>query len=168
MVIIGTSHLSAILPIVCIGVTLAASLHDIAARTIPNSLALALGVAGIAIGTMHGYLFGSLFAAGSVFVFSAFCWRCGWMGGGDVKLIGAAALGMPLSSVLTFVAAVAVAGGLLALLYLGARHLVSAPAALRPHGLLARAVRVERWRIRRGGPLPYACAIAGGFLFVIV
>jgi hypothetical protein len=27
---------------------------------------------------------------------------------------------------------------------------------------------VERWRIRRGGPLPYACAIAAGVLFIIL
>ncbi len=35
-----------------------------------------------------------LLAAGAVFVLSALCWRRGWMGGGDVKLLGAAALGM--------------------------------------------------------------------------
>jgi hypothetical protein len=28
-------------------------------------------------------------------------------------------------------------------------------------------LRAERWRISRGGPLPYACAIAFGFLFVV-
>jgi prepilin peptidase CpaA len=156
------------LPIVCVALILAASLHDIVARTIPNSLALALAVAGIATGALNGYLFGSLLAAGAVFVLSALCWRRGWMGGGDVKLLGAAALGMPPGSVLTFVAAVAIAGGLLAIFYLVARRLVPAPAPLRPDGLLARALRVERWRISRGGPLPYACAIAAGALFVTV
>jgi prepilin peptidase CpaA len=34
--------------------------------------------------------------------------------------------------------------------------------------LLARALRVEQWRIRRGGPLPYACAIAAGGLFILL
>jgi prepilin peptidase CpaA len=34
--------------------------------------------------------------------------------------------------------------------------------------LLARALRVERWRIHRGGPLPYACAIAAGGLFILL
>jgi prepilin peptidase CpaA len=97
------------------------------------------------------------------------------MGGGDVKLLGAATLAMPPSSVLTFVAAVAIAGGLLATVYLVARRLVHAPAPLvhapaplRPNNLFDRAMRVERWRITRGGPLPYACAIAAGFLFVTV
>ena len=37
-----------------------------------------------------------------------------------------------------------------------------------PHGSRLARVRVERWRIRRGGPLPYACAIAVGFLFIVV
>jgi prepilin peptidase CpaA len=163
-----TSLLLSILPVVCLGLILAASLHDIVARTIPNGLPLALALAGIVVGALHGYLLGSLLAAGAVFVLSAVCWRRGWMGGGDVKLLGAAALGMPPGSVPTFVAAVAIAGGLLALVYLAARHFVSAPVAPRPDRLFARAMRVERWRIGRGGPLPYACAIAAGFLFVIV
>jgi prepilin peptidase CpaA len=164
----GTSLFSSMLLVFCIGLILAASLHDIVTRTIPHSLLLALAVAGIATGATGGYLFGSLIAACSVFVVSALCWRRGWMGGGDVKLLGAAALAIPPNSILMFVAAVSIAGGLLALLYLAARPLVRAPLPVRPDGLLARAVRVERWRIGRGGPLPYACAIAAGFLFVIV
>jgi prepilin peptidase CpaA len=166
--ITGTSLLLFILSIACIALVLAASLHDIVARTIPNGLALTLAVAGIATGALDGHLLGSLFAAGAVFVLCALCWRRGWMGGGDVKLFGAATLGIPASSVFTFVAAVAIAGGLLAILYLGARRLVAAPTALRPDSLLARALRVERWRIARGGPLPYACAIAAGAVFVNV
>jgi prepilin peptidase CpaA len=168
LLITGTSHFASLLPIICAGLILAASLHDIVTRIIPHSLVLALAVAGIATGATGGYLFGSLLAAGSIFVLSALCWRRGWMGGGDVKLLGAAALAIPPNSVLTFVAAVTIAGALLALLYLAARPLVRAPVPVRPDGLLARAVRVECWRIGRGGPLPYACAIATGFLFVTV
>jgi prepilin peptidase CpaA len=168
LLITGTSVLLSSLPIAGLGLVLVASLHDIVARTVPNGLALALAVAGTAAAVLNGYLIGSFLAAGGVFVLSVFCWRRGWMGGGDVKLLGAAALGMPPSSVPMFVAAVAIAGGLLALVYLAARQLVSIPAAPRPNRLFARAMRVERWRIGRGGPLPYACAIAAGFLFVIV
>ena len=89
------------------------------------------------------------------------------MGGGDVKLLGASALGVAPGSVLTFIAAVAIAGGALAIFYLMARSLISASRKQRPVGLLARAARVERWRIRRGGPLPYACAIAAGASFFV-
>ncbi len=154
--------------ILCIGLILAASLHDIATRTIPDRLVLALAAVGLTISVINGHVLGSLLAAGAIFVVTALCWRRGWIGGGDVKLLGAAALGLPPHSVFAFAAAVAFAGGLLAVLYLVARRLVPAPTSLRPAGLFARAVRVERWRISRGGPLPYACAIAVGVLFVNV
>ena len=90
------------------------------------------------------------------------------MGGGDVKLLGATALAVPPGSVPTLVFVMGMAGGLLSLFYLAARRLVHAPSATRPRSLIARALRVERWRIRRGGPLPYACAIAAGGLFVLL
>jgi prepilin peptidase CpaA len=168
LLVIGTSHLSVALAVVCIGLALVAALHDIVTRTVPNGLALLLAAAGIAIGVTNGQLSVSILAAGSVFVIAALCWRRGWMGGGDVKLLGATALCVPASSVLTFIAAVAIAGGLLAVIYLAARRYVRAPPPLRPNSLLRRAMRVERRRISRGGPLPYACAIAAGFIFVIV
>lgn len=164
----GISLCLSISSILCLGLILAAALHDIATRTIPDGLVLALAAAGLASAILNGHALGAPLAAGGLFVVSAFCWRRGWMGGGDVKLLGAAALGMPPTSVLAFAAAVAFAGGVLAVLYLIARRLVPAPASLRPVGLLARAVRVERWRISRGGSLPYACAIAVGVLFVNV
>jgi prepilin peptidase CpaA len=156
------------LSIICIVIIVAASLHDIVARTIPNSWALALAVAGVVLAVFGKHLTGSFLSAGGVFILAALCWHRGWMGGGDAKLLGAAALGMPVSSVFAFIAAVAIAGGLLAIVYLVARRVVRAPAPLRPDGLFARALRVERWRIGRGGPLPYACAIAAGTIFVSV
>jgi prepilin peptidase CpaA len=164
--ITGLSLLLFILSLICIGLILAASLHDIAVRTIPNGLVLALAIAGIGMGATDGYLFGSLLAASGVFAVSALCWRRGWLGGGDVKLLGAAALGMPASSALTFVAAVAIAGGVLAAVYLVGRRFMPLSRSPRPKSMFGRAMRVERWRISRGGPLPYACAIAAGFLFV--
>jgi prepilin peptidase CpaA len=145
-----------------------ASLSDIATRTVSNKLVVLLAVAGAAVHVRDGHLIGALIAGALVFLVAAWCWRRGWMGGGDVKLLGAATLCMPPSSVLTFVVAVATAGGLLAILYLVARPLVGASVSRRPTVLAARVARVERWRIRRGGPLPYACAIAAGLLFVIV
>lgn len=168
MLITGTPLFSFFLVFICIGLILAAGLHDVIARTVPNSLVLMLSVAAIAAATIDGHLAASLLVAGIVFAVTAFCWRRGWMGGGDVKLLGAAVLAMPPNSVLTFVAAVAIAGGLLAVFYLAGRRLVHAPASLRPNSLLRRSMRVERWRISRGGPLPYACAIAAGFVIAIM
>ena len=166
MQIIGTLFSSFILPVVCIALVLVASLHDIVARTIPNCLVLILAAVGVTMGVLGGHLAGSLIVATGVFVLASLCWRRGWMGGGDVKLLGAAALGIMPSFVFTFAAAVAIAGGVLALFYLIAKKFVPTSASLRPDGVYARALRVERWRIARGGPLPYACAIAAGAVYV--
>ena len=68
--------------------------------------------------------------------------------------------------VVMFVAAVALSGAVLGVIYLGARRVVAAPSARRPQHFIARALRAEQWRIHRAGPLPYALAIAAGFLFI--
>jgi prepilin peptidase CpaA len=154
--------------LIIIGALLAASLHDIIARTVPNWIAAALSVPGLAQHAVDGGLLGGILAGMIVFVLAALCWRRGWLGGGDVKLLGAAAVAMPANLVPTFIAAVALAGGILALFYLTAKRIIPAPMSKRPAGLIARIARVESWRIRRGGPLPYACAITAGALFVLL
>ena len=91
------------------------------------------------------------------------------MGGGDVKLLGAVALVVPAAAIPSFILTVAIAGGLLALAYLLARALL--PASGTPAvaaSLAARVWRAERWRIRRGGPLPYAVAIAAGGVLALL
>jgi prepilin peptidase CpaA len=159
---------SLVLSAACLLLLVVGGLHDVVARTIPNSIAAGLAALGAAVRLLHGEMVVGLMVGLLVFGAAAACWRRGWMGGGDVKLLGAAAIALPPSSVPMFVAAVAMAGGLLAVLYLAARPFTPAPAPLRPAGLLARAVRVECWRIGRRGPLPYACAIAAGFVFMAV
>lgn len=151
-----------------VGVLLMASLHDIVARTVPNWTAGVLAVLGIGLRVMTGGLIGGLCAGIIVFVLAALCWRRGWMGGGDVKLLAASAIVVPPSLVFSFITAVAISGGVLAIFYLVARRLVTAPRTARPRSLFARALRVERWRIHRGGPLPYACAIAAGGLIILL
>lgn len=152
----------------CAASLLLGALLDVATRTIPNLLAATVMVTGLAIAASNGRMLYSILVAGAVFALSVTFWQLGWMGGGDVKLLGAASLALPPSAVPLFLAAVAIAGGVLAVSYLLARRLVSVPGTRRPASLLERVVRVERWRIRRGGPLPYACAIAAGFIFMVV
>ncbi|TDH59611.1 peptidase A24 [Dankookia rubra] len=147
---------------------LAAALHDIAARTIPNGLNLAIACAGLAARALAGDLLPGLVAAGLVFLLALAAWRCRVMGGGDVKLLAACALLASPAAVPGMVLAVALAGGVLALAYLGLRPLVPAPAPARPAPLLARARRAEAWRIRRRGPLPYGVAIALGTFFTLL
>jgi prepilin peptidase CpaA len=144
-----------------------ASLHDLVARTVPNWLAAVLAVLGLALRAVSGSLLAGTCAGVVVFVLAAICWRRGWMGGGDVKLLAASAIVVPPSLVLSFITAVALFGGVLAVFYLLARRLVPLSWTPRPRSLLARAMRVELWRIHRGGPLPYACAIAAGGLFIL-
>lgn len=156
------------LSLVGIGCLLIASLHDLIARTAPDGAAVALLLAGLALRALQGTLLPGVALGLLVLLLAALCWRRGWMGGGDVKLLAAAAVFIAPRDLLTFIVAVALAGGVLALLYLAARFVVPRPPASRPRSLLRRALRAEAWRIRRGGPLPYACAIAAGGLFVLL
>jgi prepilin peptidase CpaA len=168
MLTIWTSYIAAWLPIVCVTLAIVAAMHDVIARTVPNSLVLTLAITAFANAAASGHLIGSLISAFCLFAAALLCWQRGWMGGGDVKLIGAAALAIPASMTLTFIAVVAISGSLLAGFYLAAGRLMPARRSTRPSNLFARALRAERWRISRGGSLPYACAIAAGLLFVIV
>ena len=149
-----------------------AALHDIAARTIPDWMPITLTGVGIIERIMDGRLPAGLLAGVVVFVLTGLCWRRGWLGGGDVKLLGAAAIAIPPAVVPPFAVAVALAGGVLSLMYFAAGRLVPKPMPPRSAGRrakwLPRIMRIESWRLRRGGPLPYAVAIAAGGLFVLL
>ena len=145
-----------------------AAMHDVMARTVPNRLAASLAATGLGLQAIQGSLLFGTLAALAVFFAAVLCWRRGWMGGGDVKLLGATALLVPPASVPALVAAISLFGGALALIYLLARHRVTTSHIGLPRGLVARAIRAERWRLRRGGPLPYAVAIACGAAFIIL
>lgn len=147
---------------------LAAGAEDIATRLVSNRLSLALALCGAGLRWREGALWIGLLAALAVFLTAAFCWRRGWLGGGDVKLLGAAALFVAPARIPALLLATSLAGGALALLYLA---LAALPGPTPPHGpkakLIPRILRAERWRIRRHGPLPYASAIAAGAVFTL-
>lgn len=148
------------------GLLLLISLYDISLRAIPNSASAAVACLGLLHAMMGGFLPEALFCTAGLFAAVFVLWQRGWLGGGDAKLIVALSLGMSLRVAVGFVLAVAIAGGVLALVYLVTRRFLTKRATRRPVGLWARIVRAERWRLCRGGPLPYACAIAAGYLFV--
>lgn len=160
------SHLQIGLLLAGVAIVLAAAVHDVAARTVPNWMAAALAVLGFMVQAISGHLVAGIVAGLIVFVVAAFCWRRGWMGGGDVKLLGAVAILVPAGHLAQFIVAVTAAGAVLAIAYFIARRIVPSPRTRRPTRLIARAARAECWRISRGGPLPYALAIATGFLIV--
>ena len=151
--------------LVAVGLLLLAAGFDLAFRLLPNWVPALLAADGMVLRAVDGTLLPGAAAALAVFAACAVLWRFGLMGGGDVKLFGAAALVVPLP--LSFVATAVLAGGLLALVYLLLRRVVPRPAAARPCGLIRRTVRTELWRIRAGRSLPYCCAIAFGAVLTL-
>lgn len=148
-----------------------AAARDVAVRTVPNRVSLIVAAAGLGLNALGGQLVPALFGGGMVFAGGWYCWRHGWIGGGNVKLLTACALLVPPASVPELILTTAIAGGMLALLYLalGAAitRLLPGRAAPRPSGLLERIWRIERRRIRRRLSLPYACAIGTGVLLTL-
>jgi len=151
--------------IVGLAILIFAALHDFAVRTVPNCYSVILFVAGFALrllgGGVHALEWG-LGAAAVVFVLTYIFWLFGWMGGGDVKLLAAAAIFVAPLSVPALVAGTALAGGVLAMIFVVGRRVAGRPTGTRPAQMLPRVLRCEQWRLHRGGPLPYAAAIAVG------
>jgi prepilin peptidase CpaA len=148
---------------------LLAGVHDLAFRTVPNWMPMVLLLSGILLQLMSGTLMLGLLAGLLVFLAGVFCWRRGWLGGGDVKLLATTAVLVPPSLVVNLLLDVALAGGVLALIYLAmARFVAPQSSTPRPLGMFRRIRRAELYRVRRRGPLPYASAIAAGTLFVLL
>jgi len=147
---------------------LLAAAHDLATRRIPNALCALLALLSLAARATEGLaaLGATLAAASALFALLVVLFSRGLLGGGDVKLATAGALGLPPVAIWDFVVATTLAGGLLSLLYLAAPHLPlprPSPAG-RAQPVLIRLAATEAWRLRRRGPLPYGVAIAAGLL----
>jgi prepilin peptidase CpaA len=147
-----------------VGLLMAACWSDLASRLIPDRACLALGVVGAVVRLLAGpaALAQSLAAAAALFLLLFLLHARRIVGGGDVKLMAAVALGLPPLGTMRFVFATALAGGALALLHLAARHLPRPALAPAGASILRRLWIVERWRILRRAPLPYGVAIACG------
>lgn len=144
-----------------------AALHDIAFRTLPDWLSVVLFGCGILLrasaGELAAIIVPAMLVAGAAFGL----WHLGWLGGGDAKLFIAVATLVPPGRVFEMLLLVSLAGGGLALLFLALRLCLPPPTPIRPIGLFRRVLRAEAWRLRRGGPLPYAVAIASGTAFTL-
>ena len=156
--------LSQVAVIVGLALLLGAALHDLAVRTVPNCVPVALVLLGLAARLMDGGLWVGLAVAGAVFAGVVLLWLRGLMGGGDAKLLGAVALLAPPSAIPGLLLMIALCGGALALFYLAMSYLIARPPSGPRQTLMARIAKAERWRLSRRGPLPYAMAIAGGSL----
>ncbi len=153
-----------------------AAWRDIATRTIPDSISIAILLVGAITRLSVGWqpLGISVAVALAVFCLLIPFQARGLVGGADLKLMAALALGLsPLGSY-QLVTAVTLLGGLLAAFYLGLRHILArvgtapAPLGRRRGGIARRVAVIESWRIRRNAPLPYGIAIAAGAAVVVL
>jgi len=134
----------------------AAAISDIRRFEIANGLSIAIALLVLPYGVTtpgfswlsHGGVALAVFAAG-VGLFAA-----GWMGGGDVKLLAAAALWAGVDGLPGLLLGMSISGGLLAAIAVIGRRLVRVD---HPYPAL-----------RPGGPLPYAVAILGGVVVLAV
>ena len=85
-----------------------------------------------------------------------------------MKLLAATTLLASPGQVLNLLLAVSFAGGLLSAIYLLLIRMRLPLMQAGSRAPLRRVIRAERWRIRRGGPLPYACAISAGGLLTLL
>lgn len=153
-----------------------AAWRDLATRTIPDSVSVALAAIGLATRAMDGLwpLAASLGVTALLGAVMVFLHAKGMLGGGDVKLAAALALGLAPLDTWNLIVATALAGGVLGLLYLALQRLLpdrgasATVAARRLRGVPRRLLAVEAWRIRRRGPLPYGIAIAAGGTIVLL
>jgi prepilin peptidase CpaA len=161
-----------LLPVVfALGLLGAAAGWDIAVRRIPDLTSLGLLLLGIAERASEGVadLGVSVACAALVFVLLTLLHARGLLGGGDVKLAAALAIGLPPLGIYQLVMLTGALGGLLALLYLLLAQILPAPRPAGPAATLLKRIRAaEAWRIRRRGPLPYGVAIAGAGAFLLL
>lgn len=155
--------------VVAASLLLYAAARDIATRLIPDGLPIAIAVAGLVSRLMIGWTEAGLsLAVGALlFVLLLPLAMRGWLGGGDVKLISAMAVGLSPHETWLFIIATVFAGGVLGVAYIVGRHLVPETRVAAGGTLLRRVLVVEAWRMRRRGPLPYAVAIAIGGLIIL-
>jgi len=142
---------------------------DIATRLIRNEICLALAFLGIVGQSASPVPIGqSLIAAAMLFLVLFMIYQRGLIGGGDVKLLVALAIGFPPAGVIELLTATALAGGVLAVAHLMMRSLPYPKLAPTGSSLVRRVYAIERWRHLRHAPLPYGVAIACGGIWTIL
>lgn len=151
-----------ILLLVFPAVMIFAALMDIFTMTIPNKVSLALLIGFVVVAPFSGLplqqigmhlLAGLLVLAITIAMFSK-----GLVGGGDAKLLSAAALWIGFDLLLTFIAVVGVFGGLLAVAILFYRKVI-------PEVWVVKQKWAARLHEAKSG-IPYGVAIAAGAVWI--
>lgn len=142
---------------------------DIQRRIVPNKLVIVVAVLGIALRLLASgnLIWLSVITAAGVFLVLGFTAHAGMIGGGDVKLISAATLLVAPLQVPNLLLAIAIAGGLLSLVYLAnewfRKALVRTRAERAP--ALNAVLTGHEADEETAGTLPYAVAVFGGCAF---
>jgi prepilin peptidase CpaA len=139
-----------ILVAVLAAMLIVAATGDLRARIIPNKLNLAIAAAAVPFWWLSGYGWADVAAqigiAAGVFLLFAFLFQIGWIGGGDVKLLGALGLWLPLAAVVKLLVIMSLAGGVLCIVM---------------------AVRARRKATGERPEVPYGVAIAFAGMWLI-
>lgn len=148
----------------------AAAWRDLAVRIIPDTFSLGILLAGIvrraALGPVD--LLASLSVAAVLFLMLVLLHARGLLGGGDVKIASAFAVGLHPLDIYNFVVMTTLIGGLLGAVYLIMARFMRVPIQCRCKRILVRVYNVELWRISRRQSLPYGVAIALAGLSVLL
>ncbi len=145
---------------------------DLKERIIPNELVAAIALSGLMLClTMRpGQICLSLLAAGLVFLALGLLCRYRAIAGGDVKLMSAVTLLVPPDGVGELLVWIALAGGFLSCLYLGASYMIGERAGGLPGNAASDAATWasrESARIASRKQVPYAVAIFGGVIWYV-
>ena len=141
-----------------------AATQDVVARTVSDRSTALLASIGMVLRYRDGWLVATTCISILVFLTALACWSRGWLGGGDVKLLAAVMLLVPPPLQTTVLFVMAMAGGVLSIIFLITRQWLQVKSGPKPAAFVRRVVRIELWRLGRGGPIPYAVAIAAGAL----
>ena len=147
-----------------------AAFRDLTARCVPNWLSVAVFSFGVVIRSIDHSLRAGLLVSAITFAVLFALWNLKALGGGDVKLWAATVMLVTpnLSPEVNFILAVVLSGGALAMIYLILRFVLPPIHYQKSTSLVWRILIAEGWRINRGGSLPYALAIAGGALVMVL
>jgi prepilin peptidase CpaA len=135
-------------------ILLTAAVEDAVRLRISNVTSLAICLCAIVAMALSGFPL-ALWQNVTVFVLvltiGTAAFAAGWLGGGDVKLIAAIGLWFDLRSAVALIAAILIAGGVLAVAYIAARSVR----------------RIGSDSKSRGGKIPYGIAVVVGTLLVM-
>ena len=151
-----------------------AALFDVRYRRIPHALVAVIAILWLATVPELGpsAAAAALATAGGVLVAGIVVWRCGWLGGGDVKLIAALGLWAGPDQVAGLLLTVALSGGALALLALMRARILQMPLCVIVQFHAARlapvALRLPAWSPAESvRSLPYGVAVACGGAWLV-